>query len=186
MFDDLPPDLRVAIRARAHPIRQLDHALRSAVLKVHGSWVVVAQGHRACGLFRSHRSHWCCVHGVRQCATAQALFRMLHHLAESVLGAWYGTRPPRAKQYPSQEWVLKEFVGGSLRGTRCVRLLEYINFDLFDYDCLHVMDDGDAMPDSRCAAEFLLRWERSYDVLPDLQYGCMNELTEKDVSKSWF
>lgn len=186
MFDELPLDLRIAIRARAHPIRQLDHALRSAVAKVHGSWAVVAQGHRACGLFRSHRSHWCSVYGIGHCATAQALFRMLHHLADSVLGAWYGTRPLRAKQYPSPEWVLREFSGGTLRGTRCVRLLEYINFDLFDYDCLYVMDAGDAIPDSLRAAAFLLRWKQSYDVLPNLQYGCMNELTEKDVSESWF
>lgn len=151
---------------------------------VNGNWTVVAQGHRSCGLFKSNRSYWCTLYGIKQSNRA-LVFQMLHHLAELMTSGWYKTKTPRQKPYPSQEWVLREFDGSTLRGTRCVRLFEYINFDLFNYDCLHVMGD-DAMPDSRSAAEFLIRWERSFDVDADMQFGCMNEITEKDVAETWF
>lgn len=123
-----------------------------------------------------------------------SLFLLLHHFADTLEQTLYPRRQPLWATRTDLSDLLNEYEEGNLEKRRCLRLFEYLNVELFDYDRIVLVRDPKdgqrhAMPCSAKAEAFYKRWHARFGA-PKIEfsafYGYSNELTEHDVSPSWF
>lgn len=122
------------------------------------------------------------------------LFLLLSHFADTLDHVTYPQSEPMRATRTDLSDLLNEYKEADLQSRRCIRLFEYLNHELFDYDrIVLIFDKRDlqyhAMPCSNAAELFYVRWHANfgYKILPEIEatYGYANELTEHDLSDAW-
>lgn len=198
----LPFCLQLQIFRRSHLAAALRRALASA-FRLRGTellLLVETKTREEAGLFRSATCRGCLAL-LLPCKDVGALMAALRVLSSALL------RQPHCSD-TDLSLLLNEYENEDLSGTRCVRLLEYINVEIFDFDRVVAVAPDYTVEDfstyrgwresilssyshgpflcSFAAEAFVVRWKESFDpkhVVPD--YGYMNLLTEFDLSPSW-
>lgn len=181
-------------------VKRTRHSLRATMMRTHTfrlRSLLIEKTYDSIGLFPSATSMSTLLFDFAPPVhNPSYFFLLLYHLADTLEQSIYPRRQPLRATRTDLSDLLNEYDNADLEKQRCLRLFEYLNVEIFDYDRIALVRDpvdGEqhAMPCSVKAEEFYKRWYTRFgahrdDIKFSALYGYSNELTEHDVSASWF
>lgn len=193
----LPMDMVLLVLEMAAPVHLLQEALFDGLYHYRGDdgrvagliHLAVERNAFNAHLYRSGRGVR--VHALQLPCGSRGVAAWLRAIAAVMDRAMFRTTSLPRAEVVNELTLLNEYTGGSLCGRRCVRLLEYIDHEAFDYDGTYdAVSPRAIVPSSREAAGFIKRWVARFGLNRELdlwvpQFGHLESLTERDLSASW-